>query len=259
MYIKSGTHIHVHENNKHLNNFIYTCIGTGIAEYITSPFCLLKTKANMIENKKISNIDIAKQIYKEEGIISFWKSANIGSSQQMLTSGLKYTLYMQLIENDFNSVLSGCLAGIMTCSLVYPIDYFKTRQQKERVSYSSILSQIKINPKIMYQGYSMSFLKSAWSGMFYFPLRQYIINKTDSNLAGSIISALISTTLTQPFDYLKTNMINNNFNLGKFLMSDKFRIRHLFSGLSFNLCRVVPHFTITMFVIDTIKENSLLD
>lgn len=72
----------------------------------------------------------------------------------------------------------------------------------------------------------------------------------DHLILANILIAIISTIIITPVDYLKTFVIANN-NKGSI---DAFR-GNPFKGLSLNLLRIVPHFTIMMTICDLVTKG----
>ena len=106
---------------------------------------------------------------------------------------------------------------------------------------SEIYKTITKNPTILYRGYSKTFAKVVISAPLFFPLQEELTKQTGSNIIGSIMAATIGTTCMQPFDYLKNRQIYGNS------LYNTPGIKIYFRGLSLNLFRVVPHFTIIMY------------
>ena len=71
---------------------------------------------------------------------------------------------------------------------------------------------------------------------------------TENAISASFMSAIISTTIMHPIDYLKTRHI-----YGLPLYSG-FNPFNYYKGLALNLARIVPHFVITMTTIDTLTN-----
>jgi peptidase E len=87
--------------------------------------------------------------------------------------------------------------------------------------------------------------------MLFFPLTDTFMNLTNNNIIiSSAGSAIISTTVMQPFDLLKTKQLSGINKLYSYNIMDYYK------GLSLNLFRVVPHFMITMSCIELLKNTT---
>lgn len=102
--------------------------------------------------------------------------------------------------------------------------------------------------RFYYNGYSTSLFKSITGGAIYFPLKDLLQRETGNNIIASIGSAFIPITLCQPVDWLKTRLMNSQVVTIKDL-------RHSYTGYGLNLCRIVPHFTIVICLVDHINAK----
>lgn len=217
---------------------ITSCIlSTTVAELATLYVCTLKTK---YQNSEISSI---RQVMKELRInsISIYKLSRVAVFSQILSTSSKYTLYRFFErEGQKNKIINGVAAGVITSLLIHPFDFYRIHYQMG--------ASIKGNP---YRGYSMSFCKTVASSSLFMPLYDFILNKTSSPFLSGIFSSLISTTLVHPLDFMKVR--------GIYGLKSDINFKNCYKGLSLNLLRVVPHFTITMCLIEefTVVLNSI--
>ena len=242
------------------NHLLHSAIGTCIAELITLPICTVKT--NYQNTNSHSIIHTTKHIMTSHGLGHFWKASIPSISSQIISTSSKYFLYRTLQENKFisqYSFINGLVSGITSSILTHPFDYIKIHLQMSQ-SMSSILSDLKhtnsntIVLSKLYRGYSKTFSKVLCSSGFFFPLYDYFKHTTDNTFVASILSSVTSTLLMHPIDYLKTRHI-----YGKPLFSGWNPI-HYYKGLSLNLLRIVPHFTIVMSTIsylDSIHKSTI--
>ena len=75
----------------------------------------------------------------------------------------------------------------------------------------------------------------------FFPIRDKFLLHTN-NFAASFCTAIVATTIIHPFDYMKTRQA-----CGEKIFHG-YNPLFYYKGLSLNLSRVVPHFTIMMVV-----------
>jgi uncharacterized membrane protein len=229
------------------NNFIASALATSIAELVTAPICLVRT--NVI-NTGLPIKNVINHIYKDGKVLAFYRASLPAISGQVLSSSSKYVLYQYLNKtfnnesNQYIRIINGTITGITVSIITHPIDFIKINMQMA----DKIYHKIKVRPSIIYDGYSKTLGKATLSGACFFPLYEYIKDRTDSPITSGLISASISTILMQPLDYMKTRQIFGlNFSYSN--------IRLLFTGLELNLCRVIPHFTIMMFLTEKFKSK----
>ena len=159
---------------------------------------------------------------------------------------MKLSIYKTLNENRVlgeNKMINSLVGGLTTSIVTHPKDVIRIFIQKNR----SILPIFKEN--ILYRGYSKTILKTITSSITYFPINDTLKERGFSFFSASLISSIIGTTLTQPFDFLKTIHINSN---------DKgysHSFRNYFRGLSLNLSKNIPSFVIMMSILDFLEND----
>jgi hypothetical protein len=211
------------------------CIGASVAELATLPICTVKTFYQ--SRNSISYSEAIKEIYKKNGILGFYRASLPAISAQIFTSAYKITVFNYLrsrlpldkSQNIFYIMFIGLISSVTCLLFTHPLDYFRVSMQ--------VMNKIQI--KDIYKGISPALMKSALGGILYLPLRQNLKNSYPNQESWKIglISAIISTIVVHPFDFLKT-----------FIMANKKYVnlpfRNLYRGLPINLCRIVPHFVI---------------
>jgi hypothetical protein len=138
-------------------------------------------------------------------------------------------------------MLAGLSAGITASTITHPIDVAKIHLQMNQ-PFISVLKEKGVI--LLYRGYSKSLAKVSISSSCFFPIYDTIKDQHYPPIVASFLSAIISTTLMQPIDYMKVRHI---YGLSYF---NGFNPVTYFRGLSLNLLRVVPHFMITMSLIE---------
>ncbi|SPN79685.1 Mitochondrial carrier-like protein [Brazilian cedratvirus IHUMI] len=222
-----------------MEHIVACIIASSVAEITTLPICTLKTN---LQNKSQRSIPhIIKSIYRKHGIRGFYNSSLWAVSSQVFSTTSKYYLYRRLQENVPNRFLAGGLSGLLASLLTHPLDVIKVHAQMHK----SFCKQLyEVGPKIFYRGYSKTLSKSTLGSVLYLPLFDLFDQRLQNPALSSVCSAIISCTLLQPLDYMKTRQV-----FGKDVPPLYFR------GLSLNLLRVVPHFCITMSLIKLIEGN----
>lgn len=105
--------------------------------------------------------------------------------------------------------------------------------------------------KLLYRGYSKSFSKTCIGSSLFFPVYDYANNKFNSPLYASLFSAVISTLIIHPVDYLKTRHVYG------LPIYQGWHPSIYYKGLSLNLMRIVPHFMIVMTTIDYLNNHDI--
>ena len=240
-------------------------IATCIAEIVTLPLCALKTNYQNVDGKTI--VATLKSLWKNYGIKGFYNASAWAISSQILSTASKYTLYRKIQHSSPNKFIAGAIAGFIGSIMTHPFDVLKIHFQ----THNPFMRELrKEGIKLFYRGYSKSFAKAVGGSMLFLPLydtfndyflaNKYLlsINTSTSVIAGmsAISSSVISTTLIQPIDYMKTrHVMNHNY---KHVVPGTLSLKHFkpyFKGLSLNLLRVVPHFFITMTAIKVIEDR----
>ena len=220
-----------------MNNLIASATAAGVAEISTVPFCLIKTNYQNSNNDLLTTI---KNIYKVNGLKSFYKSSTPAIASQMLSTSSKYTVYSYLGNKDdtyLSKIKNGIIAGSISSVMTHPVDVVKIHYQ---MSNMKLLSEFSFS--LLYRGYSKTFAKATIGSSMFLPIYDCVNKQLDNSFLASGISAVISTTLLHPIDYAKTRQV---YGLG---------FNYALRGLNVNLLRVVPHFIIMMSTIEYIKS-----
>ena len=231
-----------------LNNFYSSLIGTGIAEIITLPICTLKTNFQNSNHQSIK--ELTKKIYLKHGIKAFYNASFPAIAGQMISTSTKYTIYKYLTSNEKNPIknrfVNGMIGGITSSLMTHPLDVIKVHLQ---MNYNFTSELKKEGFKLFYRGYSKTFTKIAISSSCFFPIYDTIFDKIHNPLISSTVSGFISAIIMHPVDYLKTRHMS-----GKPLYQGYNPLVY-YKGLTLNLLRIVPHFIITMTIIEYLKEK----
>lgn len=230
------------KSNSNINNLIASSCATTCAEILTLPICTIKTnyQTNYQTNyHKGGIIKTVKNIYQIRGLKGFYSASIPAISAQVISTAGKYTLYRVGTSNNFPKVLSGIGAGIIVSTITHPFDFLRiSLQRDDPIVWESI-----------YRGYSKTLIKVTIGSSLYLPIYDIIKSYIDNVFVASLTSAIISTTLIQPFDYIKTrNIAGLNWYQGSNPLI-------YFRGCSLNLLRVVPHFITVMCLTELLTRN----
>lgn len=242
--------------NTNSSNAVNALVATAVAEAITLPICTLKTN---YQNAVLptSMTALAKQMYTVGGVKAFYRAGVPAIGGQILSTTIKWTLYKHLQNNvtlfgngykNANTVANGVMSGVVATLVTHPVDVIKIHWQMGQ-KFPGVTS--------MYRGYSKSFTKVAIGSSLFFPLndicKDYFrkfqsLSSMQQAVCASFSSAVISTTIMHPVDYMKTRHIYNQ------PVFAGWNPLHYYRGYTLNLLRVVPHFTITMSVIAYLEK-----
>jgi len=245
-----------------MNDLINSSIATCVAEVLTLPICTIKTNYQNTNSNSIPNT--IKDIYKRNGLKSFYSASYPAIFSQVFSTSSKYFLYQYFENKNYkysNKFTNGLFAGIISSLFTHPIDIIKIHQQMN----TKFIPELKNHGiKLFYRGYSKTFSKIALSSTFFFPLYDTFYEKFKSPTKSALLTSILVTFIMHPIDYLKTRHIYNLplYNELKpkiitktiFNKNVKVFIIPLYKGIIINLLRIVPHFIITMNVIDYLKN-----
>jgi hypothetical protein len=244
------------------NSIIPNALGVATAEIITLPVCTVKT--NFQTNNHNSIKYTINQIYKNHGIRGFFEAKFSALASQTISTTSKYYFYNLIKKyrktdsNDIlNNSINGMLGGILGSILSHPIDIVKVEQQMQ-TNLSDIIKNIKQNKlKYLYRGFSQSLLKNILLYSSMYPIYDFYKTKFDNPFISAPLTTITITTFLQPIDYIKTNiMAGNKITVGN---NPDFKLTSLYKGFTLNLARSVPHFLITMSVMEYIIAKVSID
>ena len=244
-------------------NTIHSLIGTFIAEMATLPICTVKTIYQTQTAGQFKTIfDTAKSIYNANGISGFYVASIPAVASQMFSTSAKYTMYKYICNHyNGNKYVNNTIGCIFISLCTHPLDCIKANMQKSSGATTGLVNatglvQKNIHvfreyvvPKIktdgyrfLYGGYSKTLTKVVISAPLFFPLSETLTDITGSTVFGPMAAATIGTICMQPIDYLKTRQMCDR----KLSLWQGWNPTPYFRGLTLNLMRVVPHFTIVM-------------
>ena len=227
------------------NNLIPSIIGTLTAEILTLPICTIKTVYQ--NNMSITIRQSISQIINKSGYKGFIQSSLPAIFSQVISTSTKYSFYNYIKEKRstdstdiLNNSLNGMIGGVLGSIFSHPIDVWKNYSQRnEKFNWK------KMDYKLYYQGYYASSYKNIVLYASSFPIYDFYKQKFNSIYISSIATTITVSLIVQPFDYYKTVKIaGNKFN---------FQLNNLSRGFGLMLFRSIPHFLITMSIIEKLK------
>jgi hypothetical protein len=226
-------------------NTLYYLFGTCSAELITNPIYTITTNYQT-NNKNIKNTIF--DIYKNKKIFGFYNSAGYAILSRLASSGVKYNIYQNLkiyrntqnddlLNNMFNSAISGCIGGIIS----HPIDVC--------VNYIQRGEKIVIG-KNLFSGLPMTILRNFVLYSLLFSMYDFIKHKTNNIYYACFITSLTTTTVMTPIEYIRTNIMTGNVEY------KDIKFKYIYRGYIFNLARNSSHFMITMLILEKMKKKN---
>lgn len=233
-----------------VDQILIPAFSVGCAEIITLPICTLKTNyQNTHSNSAIKTfkymLNIVHTEYNGNYFKVFYRASLPAVTSQVFSTTSKMAIYRYLFQYSDNLMLNGAVAGFCVSLVTHPFDGIKIRDQIRTEKLLNTESNIIKN---IYKGYSKTLAKTLIGGMLYFPLYDYIKSYDLPSHHSALLSSTISTCILHPFDYMKTRHCANfqwfvGYNPIKYM-----------KGLHLNLLRIVPHFTISMTLIDVLRN-----
>lgn len=231
-------------NNDAIKHIVSSASATCVAEVATLPICTLKTNYQNTNHVSIQNT--VRNIWHKHGIWGFYNASGLAIASQMLSTTTKYTWYQTLKDHIDNKFVAGAMSGALASLITHPVDVIKIHYQM----HTPFGPEFKrYGPFLLYRGYSKTLSKSMLGSLCFFPLYDTFNDHFNNPFIASMSSAVISTTIMQPIDYMKTRHVyGQSYFMG-------WHPRPYFKGLSLNLARIVPHFTLTMTMIEYFKRK----
>lgn len=233
---------------------VATALSVAVAELVTLPVCTVKTVYMTRDNLRSATHAAAWIWTQGGGLAGFFRASAPAVSAQVLTSTSKLILYRDLQRaraergwtsgsSDADNVACAVAAGLATAVVTHPLDVLRVKLQTHQTHAVLVLS-----PRAAYLGFSKTASKVLVSSPLFFPIndaaRGYFaehggLSLDAQRLLAACTSAVVSTTLMHPLEYLKTTHIHAGH-----ATYHGWNVARYFRGLPLNLARVVPHFCI---------------
>jgi hypothetical protein len=227
-----------------------TALSVAVAEVVTLPVCTLKT-VFITQPGLRTTAEAAAWVVGRWGWGGFFKASAPAVLAQVLSSTSKLLLYRDLqrvaAERGWttgrataDNVACAVTSGLATAVVTHPLDVVRVHWQTGAAAAPSL--------RLAYRGFSKSASKVLVGSPLFMPIydaaRGWFAARDDisvsaQRLLASATSAVVSTTLMHPLEYLKTTHIY----AGKSAMHG-WDVRRYFRGLPLNLARIVLHFCI---------------
>lgn len=229
-----------------LNRLINSACGTVVAEVMTLPISTIKTNFQNTPSKTIVGTTL--NLYEKGGFKIFYATSLPAIASQVLSSSSKYVFYRHLEDmhlKNSNKVLNGLLSGIASSLITHPFDSVKIHMQ---MSTPFIPQLRKHGLFLFYRGYSKTFGKVIVSSSLLMPIYDVCKEKFNPVTSG-LVAGFVGSFCMQPIDYLKTRHV---YGLPYYAGYNPLTY---YKGFSLTALRIVPHFMITMAIIELLESK----
>lgn len=213
-------------------NLTSACSSATITVLFVHPIEVLKIRLQIKQHVQTSIPNILKNMYKQEGISSFWKGLKPAMIREGTYTTLRIGLYDPIkkyfgVTNQspfYLKFFSGSLAGVCAVAVSNPFDILKTRMMAsdKNLKITSLINEI----------YKFGKIKAFYSNLGVNVSRGMILNGTimstnDTvkqklsslnftnnivviNAISAFISGFVVTCVVNPFDVLRTRLMNQS-------------------------------------------------
>lgn len=234
-------------------DIVHSAAGTVAAEMLTQPICALKTNYQVAQVSASTLRGVARDMYARAGWRGFYAGCAPAVAGQVLATTSKYSLYrcFQRLASGSGSypsvttnVAAGVAAGIGGSLLTHPFEVAKILRQRQVPLREEFA---RSGARLLYRAYSKSLAKTCVGSALFLPMYDAFRAHVSSAALAGMWTAVIATTAMHPLDYLRVRQVSG---LPVFV---GWNPALYFRGLSVHLMRVVPHFAVTMAVIDLLR------
>ena len=245
------------QENRMATNLILSASATVVAEVATLPICTVKTNYQVLntfhKKPEYTVSQIVRRIYAERGCRGFYNASLWAISSQVLSTSSKYVFYQLFVPLMPSKCLAGAACGLASSFLTHPFDFFKINKQRGENPLHLIRHH---GTRVLYRGFSKSAPKSMLGATFWFPFyemyREFFFARQEesahaskyASLLAAATTSLTTTTIVHPIDFLKTRQVS-----GESVFLGWNPITY-YRGYWLHLARVMPHFMITMYLIE---------
>lgn len=211
-------------------NLLSACSSAIITSFFVHPIEVIKIRLQ-IDNKRINSKTLVHQMYKQEGILSYWKGIKPAILREGSYTTLRIGLYSPIKDYfrvtsespTYLKFFSGSLAGLIAVSISNPFDILKTRTMASTKDIK-LLNLIKSIHATGFQSFYSNLPVNLTRGMI---LNGVVMSSNDTikkelvklNFTTNVIllnaisgfgSGFIVTCVVNPFDVIRTRLMNQN-------------------------------------------------
>lgn len=251
-------------DKKTKDNIIASSVGAIAAELLTIPICTLRTNYQTKINYEYSTLNYIKEIYKRNGIKSFYNATWASSCSQISSLTIKYTTYENIKrmrnknkEFPINNFVENCSISILSswCASIFhhPFDVARIHTQRgdkirEHISKHGII-------KVFKAGYGGTLIRNTLTSIIFplYDMYKDLLKKNNINnmILAPILTSATSTILLYPLDYIRNRQMSNlEWNHG-------WNLTKYYRGITFGLCRNTLHFSVFCYGAEYVKRTWL--
>ena len=127
-----------------ISDLCASLVAGGTAEIAVLPICTIQTvyqtQKNLSCNTNRQNVfTISKNLYKNHGFKAFYNASISGISNQMVSTGSKFTLYKMIqkvrgteTKDITNNIVNGTASGLLSIAFTQPFDVLKNYHQRQK-------------------------------------------------------------------------------------------------------------------------------
>ena len=276
--------------------FIAGAIATSFARCLGAPLTRVtilqqthefRSRDNPLANGKISNLQVVKEIFKNEGLKGFWRGNLTDLARSIPQGGITYLSYEMFkkyflkfdssTHGTYSRLIAGGTAGLINVLSTYPLEVLRTRlavQSKNSIQYDGIVDTVKKiyqkeGFKAFYRGCGISMTQSFPMMAMNYTLFDFAKGKLEERghkgLFFSVTSGVFSGTITSsilfPMDVVIRNMqldgdgkvFKSPFDCAKQIFVNQ-GIKGFFRGYIPMLLKAVPICSANLGVYDTLTR-----
>eukprot|EP01080_Neovahlkampfia_damariscottae_P003538 gene3538-6273_t len=208
----------------------------GFVSVLTQPFDVVKTNMigsseNQISGKRTNTIQQIKLIYKQSGIKGFWKGTIPTIYRVVPGAGIYYSMihYFSMQKKKYKNEMNfldnfsiGFFSRFIATFILSPVTLIKTRFEfyPSNIGFVETLKSIWRVEGLrgLWRGVTPSILRDApYSGILFSEKLNLHVDSVYNQLISSSIAAILSTSLTHPFDVIRTKaQLQNDTKFGIF-------------------------------------------
>ncbi|KAF8569481.1 hypothetical protein P879_06893 [Paragonimus westermani] len=263
-------------------------VASAMAAACTHPLDLIKVHLQTQQKKEVGMIGMGVRVFKRDGFFALYNGISASILRQLTYSMTRFGMYetykqrkgsqMSFVESGVVASVSGFCGGIVG----NPADMINVRMQNdmkipaaERRNYKHAIDGLvqvirKEGTVTLFNGVSMTATRAAFMTFgqlafydkFKIMLLQtgYFEDKPVTHMLASASAAGVATCITQPFDVMKTRLMNAPPGKYSGLMSCGMDIAvtgplGFFKGLVPAFIRLAPHTVLTFVFLEQLKVN----
>jgi solute carrier family 25 oxoglutarate transporter 11 len=245
-----------------MDKYIIGCLSGMTATLCIQPIDYMKVKCQI--NPNISKIELTKNLYKLNGIKSFYNGLNIALLRQSVYGTIRLGLFQDLKDNyKFHPITSAVIAATIGTIINNPIDYLLVKKQTEQnFSITNIIKKEKLNI-LLFTGLKYNLLRAisvnigfGSKTIYEDKLKKYNNNNNFIKPISIISASITSAAISMPFDVMRTysqknisfknDIVNIKNNKNFYIVA----IKKIYHSFPIYFMRIAPHSIISLTCLD---------